>query len=97
MIYISFWNLWPLGNSIKELSVLAIKDGGMLHLNAYCTMHMVPKTVSALSHLIFTVTLEVKQHYYLHFVGRKTDMQIIGIKIGSLEPILSNTTIVSHK
>lgn len=69
-----------------------------LHLNVYCIKYTVPKTVSTLSHLIFTVILEVKQHYYLHFIGRKTDTHIIGlVKIDSLEPIFSNTTIIAQK
>lgn len=61
-------------------------------------MYAKPKTIHALSHLIFTITLEIIQHYCLYLISRKTDIQIIGIaKIDNLEPILSNTMILSQK
>ena len=61
-------------------------------------MYTVPKLVYTVFHLIFIIKLVIMQNYYLHLIGKKTNIQIIGIvQIDCLEIILSITTIIPQK
>lgn len=61
-------------------------------------MHTVPKLVYTVFHLIFIIKLVIMQNYYLYLIGKKTNIQIIGIvQIDCLEIILSITTIIPQK
>ena len=61
-------------------------------------MYTVPKLVYTVFHLIFIIKLVIMQNYYLYLIGKKTNIQIIGIvQIDCLEIILSITTIIPQK